>query len=64
MFEFNTIAPSQPSGFGMPMSGRVRVTASVVTDVDATRVCGAYRVITAAVLKGVFPGTSAWSPPI
>ena len=68
MIETNTIAMSQPAGFGMPLSGRVRRDASPVfgTAVDATRVCG-YRhiaVVTTAVLKGDFPGISAWSPPI
>ncbi|MGZ6801473.1 MAG: hypothetical protein ACXVFU_00385 [Nocardioidaceae bacterium] len=64
MIKFNTIALSQPAGFGMPMSGRVRVDASVMTAVDATRVCGYRHIGTAAVLTGVFPGPSAWSPPI
>ena len=63
MIKFNTIALDQQVGSGMPMSGRVRVSA-FPTAVVATPVCG-YRPITAdAALKGVFPGTSAWSPPI
>jgi hypothetical protein len=63
MFETNTIAPSQQLGFGMPVCGRVRPDA-FGTSVDATRVSGYRHITAAAVLKGVFPGTSAWSPPI
>lgn len=63
MFEFTTIAPSQQTGFGMPMCGRVRPDA-FGTAVDATRVSGYGHITAAVVLKGVFPGTSAWSPPI
>ena len=65
------------AGFGMPASARVRnlVSAPVATGVvsalaagpksaliDADQVCG-YRRTTDAVATGVFPGTSAWSPP-
>ena len=63
MIEFNTIALSQTAGFGMPMSGRVRVDA-FPTAVVATRVCGYRPILSDAVLKGILPGTSAWSPPI
>ena len=62
MIEFN-IATGQQAGFGMPTSGRVRMSACP-TAVDATRVSGYRAVVVDAVLKGAFPGTSAWSPPI
>jgi hypothetical protein len=68
---------SQPAGITMPMPidthipvMSVRafpVTTGVVclpaAGVQSTRVRG-YRVLDAAVVKGAFPGTSAWSPPI
>ena len=71
---------SQQASFGMPMSGnaRVAIVRALPTTglalataagwkrgrVDATPVCG-YRHITGVVaVKGAFPGTSAWSPPV
>jgi hypothetical protein len=76
----NTIVNSgQHNGWGMPVSGRVRVDslrafAPTTTPVslvagqkcalmDSTRVIDGYTVVT-AVATGAFPGTSAWSPPI
>ncbi len=66
-----TIAPDQQVGLGMPMSGGASTNLSLgasATAVDATAVCG-YRhgwtdVVADATVKGAFPGTSAWSPPI
>ena len=66
MIAINTIVPSnQQVVLGMPMSGRVRgfLGMTVGSAVVGTGVC-AYRVTTAAVRKGDFPGLSAWSPPI
>jgi len=41
------------------------VTAERTRAFDATTVCGYRHIATGvAVLKGAFPGTSAWSPPI
>jgi hypothetical protein len=77
----NTIvSSSQHTGFGMPVSGRVRVsslrallTTGVVSPLagqkcalmDQTQVIDGYRLVTdVAVATGAFPGTSAWSPPI
>ena len=77
----NTIvSSSQHIGFGMPVSGRVRVsslrallTTGVVSPLagqkcalmDQTQVIDGYRLGTdVAVATGAFPGTSAWSPPI
>jgi hypothetical protein len=54
---------AQPAGFAMPASGCVRIDA-FPTAVDATGVRGYAAVTAVAGLKGVFPGTSAWSPPI
>ena len=68
---------SQPAGISMPTISRDRVlsvralpvTTGVVSlaagmqRVEGTRVCG-YAHIDDAVVKGAFPGTSAWSPPI
>ena len=34
-----------------------------VTGIQGTAVCG-YRLTDAVAVKGAFPGTSAWSPPI
>ena len=77
MIKINTTFGPQ-AGFGMPASARVRnlVSTPVVTGVvsalaagpksaliDADVVCG-YRWNTDVVATGVFPGTSAWSPPI
>jgi hypothetical protein len=58
-----TIALDAQAGFGMPASGRVRVSA-LQTSVDATPVCGYRHIAVDAAVKGAFPGTSAWSPPI
>ncbi len=69
---------SQPADFAMPISGNGLVAAvralptgvsSAAADrkrfsIDTTRVCGYSHVTDVAVLKGTFPGTSAWSPPI
>ena len=70
---------SQPAGISMPTISRDRVlsvralpvTTGVVSlaagmqRVEGTRVCGyAHLVDDVAVVKGAFPGTSAWSPPI
>ncbi len=63
MIKFNHIALGQPAGFGMPISGRVRQSA-FLTAVDATAVCGYRNLAVDATVKGAFPGTSAWSPPI
>jgi hypothetical protein len=77
----NTIvSSSQHTGFGMPVSGRVRVsslrallTTGVVSPLagqkcalmDQTQVIDGYRLVTdVAVTTGAFPGTSAWSQPI
>jgi len=77
----NTIvSSSQHTGFGMPVSGRVRVsslrallTTGAVSPaagqkcalMDQTQVIDGYRLVTdVAVTTGAFPGTSAWSPPI
>jgi len=70
-------AIEQSSAFGMPALGRGRVSVRAVpmttgdvwavdapkTALEGTAVCG-YSHITAAVVNGAFPGTSAWSPPI
>jgi hypothetical protein len=68
----------QQAGFAMPVSGSVAAVRGLLPqgwvsaaatgkkrhDVDMAQVC-AYTVITdVAVLEDVFPGTSAWSPPI
>jgi hypothetical protein len=71
---------SQPSGSGMHASGRGRIAslrAFPIVSVPAAAAAGskcvfvdvvtvpAYgRITDEAVLKGTFPGTSAWSPPI
>jgi hypothetical protein len=64
------------AGFGMPSSGRVRVAdlrrLPVTTGVDfvtSAHNCAhisdvAVSAMTDAAVKGAFPGTSAWSPPI
>jgi hypothetical protein len=57
------IALDAQAGFGMPASGRVRVS-TFQTSVDATPVCGYRHIAVDAAVKGAFPGTSAWSPPI
>ena len=77
MFE-STWTISQPAGITMPSISRDRrmpvhalpVTQGVVslvagtTRVQGTGVCGHARLADVADAKGVFPGTSAWSPPI
>jgi hypothetical protein len=69
---------SQPAGITMPLISRDRrmsvralpVTQGVVslvagtTRVQGTGVCGYARFADVVDAKGVFPGTSAWSPPI
>jgi len=70
---------SQQADFGMPASGRVRMAAlrplQVTGVVSAsgqkcalmdvvTPVAGYRHIVTDVVVKGAFPGTSAWSPPI
>jgi hypothetical protein len=76
MFE-STWTISQPAGISMPTISRDRVlsvralpvTTGVVSRaagmqrVEGTRVCGYAHVDDVAVVKGAFPGTSAWSPP-
>ena len=77
MFE-STWTISQPAGITMPSISRDRrmpvhalpVTQGVVslvagaTRVQGTGVCGYARLADVADAKGLFPGTSAWSPPI
>lgn len=67
---------SQQAGFGMPVSGGVAAvrtllpiggvpTAAAGTkrrNTDVAPVCT--HIVDAVVLEDVFPGTSAWSPPI
>ncbi len=76
----NIVSFSQHAGFGMPVSGRARVSslrAFPMTDAVApaagqkcalsgsTLVIDGYRLVTGvAVATGAFPGPSAWSPPI
>ncbi len=70
---------SQPAGITMPMISRDRVmsvralpvTTGVVAlaagtqRIEGTRVCAdSHTADVVAVVKGAFPGTSAWSPPI
>lgn len=51
-----------PTGVVAAASTSLRGTA---TGIQGTRVCGYDHITDAvAVLKGAFPGTSAWSPPI
>jgi hypothetical protein len=57
------IVLGQQAGFGMPMSGRVRQSA-LPTSVAATTVCAYRGIAVDGTVKGGFPGTSAWSPPI
>jgi hypothetical protein len=72
------VSNSQHTGFGMPVSGRVRVSSlralptTAVSPLsgqkcalmDLTQVIDGYRLVTGvAVATGAFPGTSAWSPP-
>lgn len=69
----------QQAYFAMPISDRGRIASvralpltgvvfaaagSKSVFVDATPVCGYGHITDVAVLKGTFPGTSAWSPPI
>lgn len=78
MIKFN-VSLSQQSEFGMPISGHAAVASvralpvmggvSVVAVAkgrleDVNAVCGYTRITDGAVVKGAFPGTSAWSPPI
>jgi hypothetical protein len=50
-----------PSGFGMPISGR---TCGVAVSMEsAPTYVVRDRVATAALVKGAFPGPSAWRPP-
>ncbi|HET6624759.1 MAG TPA: hypothetical protein VFG63_00080 [Nocardioidaceae bacterium] len=69
---------SQQAGFAMPVCGSGLVAAVRAlpmgvspaaadrkrSSIDATTVSGYGHVTDVAVLKGAFPGTSAWSPPI
>lgn len=57
------IALGQHDWSGMPISGRVRQSA-FPTAVVGTPVCGYRKLAVDATVKGAFPGTSAWSPPI
>jgi hypothetical protein len=62
VIKFDNLALGQPAGFGMPVSGRIRKSAS--TAAVATTVCEYRQLAVDATVKGAFPGTSAWSPPI
>jgi hypothetical protein len=69
---------SQQAELAMPISGNGPVAAVRVLpmgaspaaadrtrfSIDTTPVCGYSLTTDVAVLKGTFPGTSAWSPPI
>ena len=46
----------------LPAAGAI-VLAGADQGIQGTTVCG-YRHVTDVVVKGAFPGTSAWSPPI
>lgn len=52
-----------PSRTGMPISGRTLGMTVPVTDAAPTYVVRD-RVAAAALVKGAFPGPSAWRPPI
>lgn len=54
------VLPVSTGVVSLPAAGAI----APVTGVEGTAVCG-YRLTTDAVaVKGAFPGTSAWSPPI
>ena len=69
---------SQQAGFGMPVSGGVAAVRTLLPlggvwavaagtkrrSADVAQVCTYTHVADAVVLEDVFPGTSAWSPPI
>lgn len=65
-----TVSLAQHADLGMPVSGRVRVAAlrrlpmtTGVVSAAAEQKCALIGMTDVAV-KGAFPGTSAWSPPI
>jgi hypothetical protein len=76
----NIVSFSQHAGFGMPVSGRARVSSLRAFPMTAavspaagqkcvlsgsTSVIDGYRLVTgASVATGAFPGLPAWSPPI
>jgi hypothetical protein len=55
------VLPMTTGVVSLPAAGAI----APVTGIQGTAVCG-YRLTTdaAVVVKGAFPGTSAWSPPI
>ena len=74
-----TMTLSQQAEFGMPAMAAVRplpmtkpwggaasaaAAGSKVSFIDTTPVCGYSHITGVDVPKGLFPGTSAWSPPI
>ncbi|MGA9747725.1 MAG: hypothetical protein WBQ50_09770 [Nocardioides sp.] len=80
MFDNTTMTISQNAGLAMSMTTRERVAsvralpvisgvvclpaAGAVMGLWGTAVCGYTHDADVAVVKGAFPGTSAWSPPI
>jgi hypothetical protein len=48
----------------LPLAGGVSVPAAAVASFDGTAVSGYGHTTDDTVIKGAFPGASAWSPPI
>ena len=57
------VLPMTTGVVSLPAGGAI-VTAADVQGFQGTAVCGYRRLTDAVAVKGAFPGTSAWSPPI